>query len=148
MASNSPTLSPTSKVARAEASSADDDAFCAQTRRCNQAFIESITNAIKQCPHADLTSIMHKYDDYRDRLIDEEKTLVTESITFPSPKPEDLEEGVEEEMEKEYQKLKAASSVSFSTGKGGENLSVGSCSTDEKKVNGITAGVKKAKIKV
>jgi len=91
---------------------------------------------------------MHKYDDYRDRLIDEEKTLVTESITFPSPKLDDLEEEVEEEMEKEYQKLKAASSVSFSAGKGGEKLSVGSCSIDEKKVDGITAGVKKTKIKV
>jgi len=41
MASDSPTLSsPTSKAARAEASSTNDDAFSAQTRRCNQAFIE------------------------------------------------------------------------------------------------------------
>jgi len=90
---------------------------------------------------------MHKYDDYRDRLIDEEKTLVTESITFPSPKLEDLEEEVEEEMEKEYQKLKAASSVSFSAGKGGEKLSVGSCNTDDKKIGEVTIGVKKSKIK-
>ena len=164
MASDSPTLSPTSKVSslRAEASSADD-VFCTHNRRCNRKFLESISSVIKQYPYADLTSIMHKYDEYRDRLIDEDETILNESITFPSPQLPDFEEGVEEELKKEY-KLGAVSSVSFSAGKGSEKLLKDGttsstkmeaakpkkrcrCNKDEKQIIELQLGVKKSKIK-
>ena len=145
MATDSPTLSPTSKAASSRVEAlADNDAFCTHNRRCNRKFLESLTSAIKQYPRADLTSIMRKYDDYRDRLIDEDETILNESITFPSPQLPDFEEGVEEE-------------VSFSAGKGGEKLlkdgttakpkKRGGRNTDDKQIVDVTIGVKKSNIK-
>ena len=97
------------------------------------------------------------------RLIDEDETILNESITFPSPQLPDFEEGVEEELKKEY-KLGAVSSVSFSAGKGSEKLLKDGttsrtkmeaakpkkrcrCNKDEKQIIELQLGVKKSKIK-